>query len=135
MAHITRRDCIASAVAVLSTPGHENAVYEITGPRLNTFEEISQIIAEVAGRPIEYIEVDDEGMYAHFDSLGIPRSAQEKVVNRFPWSSDDMVSVERAIREGAMEVISDHVKRLTQEEPQSFRSFALEQKDFLRSLV
>lgn len=134
MAQVTRRDCIDSAVAVLTSEGHRNTVYEITGPELLTFREISQMIAELAGRPIEYIPVDDEGMYAFFDSLGIPRSADsEGVVNGFPWCSDDMTSVERALRLGCMEVISDHVKLLTGREPQSLRSFATERQDDLRN--
>src|SRR5690606_26931690 len=32
--YITRADCGAAAAAVLSTPGHENTAYEITGPEL-----------------------------------------------------------------------------------------------------
>ncbi|MGF7172146.1 NAD(P)H dehydrogenase (quinone) [Sphingobium xanthum] len=134
MAQVWREDCVASAVAVLSTPGHRNIIYNITGPELLSFREIAALISEVAGRPIEYVPVDDEGMYAFFDSLGIPREAvPDQTVGDVPWSSDDMVSVERAVREGYMAVISDDVEKLTGRAPKSIRAFALERQDDLRS--
>jgi NAD(P)H dehydrogenase (quinone) len=132
---VTRDDCIDAAVAVLSTPGHADVVYEITGPELLTYREVAQVIAEVAGRPIEYLDVDEEAMYAYFDSLGIPRVAvADQSVDAVPWSSEDMVSVERAIRLGLMEVDSHDVEKLTGKRPKSLREFALERRDYLKSL-
>ena len=32
MAFVSKKDCVAVAAAVLTTPGHEGAIYEITGP-------------------------------------------------------------------------------------------------------
>jgi NAD(P)H dehydrogenase (quinone) len=134
MAQVWREDCVASAVAVLSTTGHRNKVYEITGPELLSFREIAAIISKIAGRPIEYVPVDDEAMYAFFDSLGIPREAiADQSVGDVPWSSDDMVSVERAVREGFMAVISDHVEQLTGRKPKSIQQFALESRGSLQA--
>ncbi len=133
MAQVAREDCVRAAVAVLSTPGHDNVVYDITGPDLLSFRQIAAMISEIAGKPIDYVVVDDEGMYAFFDSLGIPRDAsKEEVVSGIPWSSDDMVSVERAVRLGQMEVLTDHVLKLTGQPPRSLRSFALERAADLR---
>ena len=93
------------------------------------------MLAEIAGKPIEFVDVDDEGMYAHFDRLGIPREAvPDQSVEGVPWSSDDMVSVERSIREGQMAVLSDDVFKLTGRAPRSLRSLAEERRDWLRSL-
>jgi NAD(P)H dehydrogenase (quinone) len=136
MAQVTRQDCVDAAVAVLTTPGHLDTTYNITGPDLLSFRQIAAIIAEIAGAPIEYVVVDDEGMYAFFDSLGIPRSAvDDQVVSGVPWSSDDMVSVEKSLRLGFMEVLTDDVERLTGHKPQSLRSFALERQADLRAAV
>ena len=136
MAQVTRQDCVNAAVAVMTTPGHRNVIYNVTGPELLSFREIAAVISEIAQTPIEYVVVDDEGMYAFFDSLGIPRDAtKEEVVNGIPWSSDDMVSIERAVRLGQMEVISDDVLTLTGKPPQSLRSFAMERRAALRAAV
>jgi NAD(P)H dehydrogenase (quinone) len=134
MAQVTREDCVACAIAVLTTPGHEDIVYNITGSELMSFRDIAAIISDIAERPIEYVVVDDEGMYAFFDSLGIPRDAsKEEVVNGIPWSSDDMVSVERAIRLGQMEILTDHVLQLTGRPPKSLHELAWARRDDLRT--
>ncbi len=52
-AHVTREDCAAAAAAVLTTPGHENRVYEITGPELVYRRDVARIASELAGVPIE----------------------------------------------------------------------------------
>ncbi len=132
---VTRRDCAASAVAVLTTPGHENKVYNITGPELLSFREVAALASELSGKPIEYTVVDDEGMYRMFDALGVPREAvDDHVVNRVPWSSNDMVSFERAIREGFLDLLSDDFEKLTGRKPQSLRSLFLEYRAALRAI-
>jgi len=129
MAQVARTDCVAAAVAVLAEDGHEGKLYNITGPELLSFREIAAIISQVSGRPIEYVVVDDEGMYAFFDSLGVPREAvPDHVVNAIPWSSDDMVSVEAAVREGYLAVLTDDVERLTGRRPRSIREMAEERR-------
>lgn len=134
MAHVWREDCVASAVAVLCATGHRNRKYDITGPELLSYGEVAAIVSGVTGRPIDFVPVTDEAMYAFFDSLGIPREAvPDQSVGDVPWSSDDMVSFERAIREGHMAVISDHVEHLTGHKPKSVRQFALERRNQLQT--
>lgn len=129
LAQVAREDCVRSAIAVMANEGHRRVTYNITGPDLLSFREIAAIIADVAESPIQYDVVDDDGMYAFFDSLGVPREAvPDQVVNAIPWSSDDMVSFERAIREGHFAVISDDVETLTGRQPVSIRDFALSRK-------
>lgn len=126
IAMVSREDCIAAAAAVMAGSGHENRVYSITGPELITYEELTQLFAELSGRPIEYRAVDDAAMYAFFDSLGVPRSAKDDyVVSGFGWCSDDMVSFEVTIRQGGFAVISDDVRNLTGRAPESVRSFLM----------
>jgi NAD(P)H dehydrogenase (quinone) len=130
VAFVSRDDCVACAVAVLTTPGHENRAYDITGPELLSFPKAVAMAAEIAGRPIEYRPVSDEQMFAYFDSLGVPRHASdEPTKGPIPWSSDDMVTFGRSIREGFFDVRSDAVERLTGRKPRSLRSVLLQFKD------
>lgn len=55
-AYVTREDCAAAAAAVLTTPGHENRIYEITGPERILRRDIARIASEISGVPIEVIE-------------------------------------------------------------------------------
>ncbi len=52
-AYVTREDCAAAAAAVLTTPGHENRIYEVTGPELVFRAEVARIASELTGVPIE----------------------------------------------------------------------------------
>lgn len=52
-AYVTREDVAAAAAAVLTTSGHENRIYEITGPELVFRSDIARIASELTGVPIE----------------------------------------------------------------------------------
>ena len=55
MGYVTRADCAAAAAAVIAGPGHENRVYDITGPTLIGTREIAMMAAAVSGRDIEIV--------------------------------------------------------------------------------
>ena len=132
-AMVWRDDCIDCAVAVLTGEGHEGCTYDITGPELQTFREVTALMAQATGRPLAYVPVDDEAQYAIFDAMGIPRRpVDDQSVNGIPWNSDDMVSFGRAIREGFLEIRSDHVERLTGRKPRSTGRMIAENAEMLR---
>ena len=132
-AMVWRDDCIESAVAVLTGEGHEGQIYNITGPELQTFREVAAIMAEVTGRVVEYVSLDDEGQYAMFDAMGIPRRPVDDLeVAGIPWNSDDMVSFGRAIREGFLELCTDDVERLTGRKARSVRQMIEDNTAVLR---
>ncbi|OYX60955.1 MAG: NAD(P)-dependent oxidoreductase [Novosphingobium sp. 32-60-15] len=132
-AMVWRDDCIASAVAVLSGEGHENRTYNITGPQLQTFREVTALMAEITGKPLEYVSLDDDGQYAMFDAMGIPRRpVDDAEVNGIPWNSDDMVTFGQAIREGFLELCTDDVERLTGRTARSVRQMIEENVEMLR---
>lgn len=132
-AMVWREDCVDSAVAVLTTPGHENKIYRITGPNRESFAEVATMLNEILGCSIQVVETDDDGMYAMFDAMGIPREpVDDQSVAGLPWNSDDMVSFERAIREGYLDVCTDDVERLTGRKPRSVRRLIEDNADRLR---
>jgi NAD(P)H dehydrogenase (quinone) len=134
MAFVSKQDCVASAAAVLTTEGHEAAVYEITGPQLCTFAEAAALAAEVSGRPIEYRDVSHEERLAELDALGVPREYVEGMANADDtgvWGSEEMVSYERAIRQGYFSVCSRHVELLTGGPAKSLREVFLEHRKAL----
>jgi NAD(P)H dehydrogenase (quinone) len=134
IAVVAREDCVDCAVEVLTGEGHENRVYNITGPELLSYRQAAEMASEVAGAPIDYVETDDAGMYAMFDALGIPREpVDDQVVAGIPWNSDDMVTFEAAVREGFFDVLSDDVERLAGRKPQSLRAMMQANAAMLRA--
>ncbi|MCW2350832.1 SDR family oxidoreductase [Sphingobium sp. B12D2B] len=131
-AMVWRDDCVDCAVAAMTTPGHENKVYNITGPELQTFGEVAALITQITGCPVEHIPVDDAQQYAIFDSMGIPRRpVDDQYVSGIPWNSDDMVTFGRAIREGYLELRTDDVQTLTGRPARSVRQMIEENRAML----
>jgi NAD(P)H dehydrogenase (quinone) len=132
-AMVWRDDCAATAAAVLTGSGHEGRTYDITGPELQSFDEVAAIMAEVTGEPLSYRAASDLEQYAMFDAMGIPRRpVDDQSVSGIPWNSDDMVSFGRAIREGFLEVRSDDVKRLLGRPARSVREMVEANAGMLR---
>jgi NAD(P)H dehydrogenase (quinone) len=126
VAFVSRDDCVACATEVLLNPGHENRAYDLTGPELMTIPGALALASEIAGKPIVVERVDDAGMQAHFDSLGIPRHASDVVPEGpIPWSSDDMVTFGQSIREGYFDKLTQHVKQITGQSPRPLRQVML----------
>jgi NAD(P)H dehydrogenase (quinone) len=120
---VSRDDCVAIAVGVLTQEGHANKAYDVTGPELWALPDAMALVAQMAGKPIEIELVDDEGMYAYFDSLGVARKASDVVPDGpIPWASEGMVTFGQSIREGFMDVLSDDVERITGRKPRTLRS-------------
>ena len=132
-AMVWREDCVDCAVAVLTQAGHENKAYPITGPMRESFAEIAAMLSDITGCTVRSTETDDAGMYAHFDSLGIPREpVDDQVVGGIPWNSDDMVSFERSIREGYLDICTDDVELLTGRKARSVREMIVANADMLK---
>jgi len=120
---ISRDDCVATAVGVLTQDGHANKAYDVTGPEMWTLPGAMALVSEMAGKPIDVEIVDDEGMFAYFDSLGVARKASDVVPDGpIPWASEGMVTFGQSIREGFMDIESDDVESITGRKPRTLRS-------------
>lgn len=120
---VSRDDCVATAVAVLTQDGHENKAYDVTGPDLWTLPDAMALVAEMSGKPIAVEIVDDETMYSYFDSIGAVRKSEDLTPDTpIPWASEGMVTFGKSIREGFMDIPSDDVERITGKRPRSLRS-------------
>ncbi|PZN34061.1 MAG: NAD(P)-dependent oxidoreductase [Proteobacteria bacterium] len=137
IAFVSKQDCVAAAAAVLTTPGHEGAAYEITGPELLTFRDAAAIAAEVSGRSVEFVLVTHDEMQARFDAAGVPRRYVEgmQLDHIGPWGSEEMMSYERAVDAGYFSICSHHVELLTGRPAKSLREVFIENRDALMPKV
>jgi NAD(P)H dehydrogenase (quinone) len=56
--YVTRGDCAAAAAAVLATAGHDNQIYDITGPALIGVRDIAAAATAVTGKAIAVSPAD-----------------------------------------------------------------------------
>lgn len=127
---VSRDDCVAVAVGVLTQDGHGNRAYPLTGPEALSVPQALALVSEIAGKPIAVQPVSDEDMFAYFDSLGVPRHASDIVPDGpIPWSSDDMVTFGQSIRGGFFDEVTDCVERITGRAPRTLRSVLEQYQD------
>jgi NAD(P)H dehydrogenase (quinone) len=107
---VSREDCAAAAAAVLTTDGHEDRVYEITGPELVSQADLAALVTEITGRAIEVVEIDDETAARALADVGLP-----------PELARAYSSFGTAIREGLLRTVSTAVHDLTGREPRPVR--------------
>ena len=126
IAPVAKGDIARCAAAILRKPEqHTGAVYEITGPDLLSFEEITRIGSEVYGVPLAYTPVTPEARLAFFDSIGIPRTYDPNMPaspDGHMWASDELVTADMAVAQGYQAVLSQHVKQITGQEPEPLRA-------------
>lgn len=66
-------DDIAEVVYVaLTQDGHDQEVYEVTGPRALTFTEVARIISDYTGRTVSYVPISMEQFKHGLAEAGVP---------------------------------------------------------------
>jgi uncharacterized protein YbjT (DUF2867 family) len=103
------------AALALAEDGHEGQVYELTGPRLLTFEEAVGEIAAAAGREIRYVPVSLEDYAAGAAEQGVPSEFVEFLTYLFG-----------EVLDGRNASLTDGVQRALGREPRDFSEFARE---------
>jgi uncharacterized protein YbjT (DUF2867 family) len=103
------------AALALAEGGHEGQVYELTGPRMLTFEEALGEIAAAAGREISYVPVSPEEYAAGAAEQGVPADVVEVLVYLFG-----------VVLDGRNAHLTDGVQRALGREPRDFSEFARE---------
>ncbi|TDT98529.1 NAD(P)H dehydrogenase (quinone) [Streptomyces sp. 846.5] len=81
VASATREDFAAAAVAVLTTEGHENQAYELSGDTAWSFDEYAAEVAAQAGVPVVYRELTPEQHLQLLLDAGLPAPFAEILVD------------------------------------------------------
>jgi NAD(P)H dehydrogenase (quinone) len=106
IAYVSRDDCAAASAAVLTSEGHVNVTYDITGPETFDASELANLYGDLAGRPIEAVSLDD----AAFVERLIGDAGDD---DHLKYGAELVASFGRAIREGFMASCTDHAEILT----------------------
>lgn len=119
IAYVARNDCAAVAAAVLTSSGHENVAYDITGPRTYDAAELASLYAKLGGRSVDAASVDDEtfiaGMLGNGGGDGHARYGAELVA-----------SFGRAVREDYLSACTTMVDELADRPATTLETVLLE---------
>lgn len=117
------RDIAAVAMRALTETGHENKVYNLTGPEALPTSEAVAILSRVSGREIKFINVSEESYAQMLKDFGT-----------YEWYIQKMLEITRKWRLGVHAEVTRDVENITGKKPISFEQFALDHIDLLKKL-
>ncbi|MDB6078377.1 MAG: hypothetical protein JWO82_2124 [Akkermansiaceae bacterium] len=112
-APVSPEDIAAIAVKALTSPGAEEAIYEITGGELLSVPEQAEILAGILGRELRCVDIPSATAVENLRRAGTPAHVAEAVGRSFD-----------AIREGRGVVIRDTVEKELRRPPQTYAAWA-----------
>ncbi len=101
------------AVAALSEDGHHGEIYEVTGPRLMTMEDIAQDLSAATGREIAFVDVPHDAFLDELTKSGAPKDVV--------WMLDYLFST---VLDGRNAHLTDGVERALGRPPKDFADYA-----------
>ncbi|MEP7764126.1 NAD(P)H-binding protein [Sanguibacter sp. 25GB23B1] len=96
-------------VASLLEDGHDGEVYELTGPRLLSFQDVAEELTTAVGRPVVYRPVSAESYGVTLDEAGLPR---------------DFLDLFTLVLDGRNASLTDGVSRALGRKPRDFADYA-----------
>lgn len=81
VASAARADYAAAAATVLSSEGHENQAYELSGDSAWSFPEYAAVVAELSGRPVAYQDITAAERTEILTGAGVPPAFAEVLVD------------------------------------------------------
>lgn len=117
VAPIDVRDIAEVAIAALTQPGHDGAVYTLTGPEALTFAQMARKLTAAAGREIAYRDVSIETlrqvMTVQLEKAGVPLRIL-----------DELTARQKHIAAGNGAHVSADVEKVLGRKARSFDEFA-----------
>jgi uncharacterized protein YbjT (DUF2867 family) len=80
---VDAEDIADAAVAALTQPGHENRLYELTGPRAITFAEALACIAQTTNRELQFVPVPPDAFRAGLVEAGVSKLETDLILYLF----------------------------------------------------
>lgn len=111
------RDIAEVAVAALTEKGHENRIYDLTGPEDLSFADVARILSDTISRDIRCEDVSPEAALDSLVRQGLPG-----------WFAQDLVALFGLVKEGHAAGVSTTVWEVTHHPARPLRQFLKENR-------
>lgn len=101
------------AVAALTEQGHAGEIYEVTGPRMQTFTELAREISQATSREVQYVQIPKETFAQAIAEAGTPDDNA--------WLLNYLFET---VLDGRNAYVGDGVQRALGREPADFADYA-----------
>ena len=118
---IDTRDIAEVAAKVLTEEGHEDKVYTLTGPAAISFYEVAEVLSEVLGKEVSYVDIPLEKAKEAMFNMGLSE-----------WKADVLIEYAQAHSEGYSDWTTDDVEQLKGHPATSYKEFAADFQQMFR---
>lgn len=115
---IGRDDLGESAATVLTKDGHENRIYNETGPEALTLAQCAAIISEVFGKPVVHVDLTPEAWYEQALAMGYEESMARASTSNI-----------RAALDGEFSMVSPDYESITGHPARTLRQLLLDNRE------
>lgn len=116
---VDTRDIAAVAAATLTEPGHQNKVYNITGPQAITHTEMADTLSRILEKQIAYVDLSPEQMQGALTVAGFPA-----------WQIGGLIEDYAHYSKGEAAGVYGTVKDITGHDPIRFEQFVQDHRTF-----
>jgi uncharacterized protein YbjT (DUF2867 family) len=114
------RDVAAVAATLLSEPGHEDGIYDVTGPEALSYQDVATKVSQALGRKVTYIDAPDEAVRGALLGFGMDEWLVGALVDLYQ-------DYRRSGTNGYATQLTDTVERLTGRPARSLDQLLAEQ--------
>jgi len=107
------RDIAQVGAIVLTRDGHENKIYDLSGPEAMTFQEVAAKLSQASGKTIQYVPISNEAVEQGMISTGMPE-----------WDAHLLAEIFSYFASGQAADIHDTIQQVTGKAPRTFDQFA-----------
>lgn len=113
VSYIDANDIAAVATKVLTQPGYDSRILELTGPEAISVTEVAAILSRVSGREITYVDVPEEAARQAMQNQHMP-----------DWMVDAMLELNSILKAGYGATVTNTVEQVTGRPARTFKQFA-----------
>src|SRR5438876_4296279 len=119
---VDTRNIASVAAEVLTSDGHEEKIYTLTGPAALGIAEVAQILSEVASREFKYVDVSEDAARDGMLQAGLPM-----------WQVEALMELHAINKQNRWSAVTADIEKVTDTGPTDFAQFARDHAEKFRA--
>jgi len=119
---VDTRNIASVAAEVLTSDGHEEKIYTLTGPAALGIAEVAQILSEVASREFKYVDVSEDAARDGMLQAGLPK-----------WQVEALMELHAINKQNRWSAVTADIEKVTGNPPTDFAQFARDHAEKFRA--
>src|SRR6266699_5480911 len=119
---VDTRNIASVAAEVLTSDGHEEKIYALTGPAALGIADAARILSEVAGRQFKYVDVPEGAARDGMLQVGVPK-----------WQVEALMELHAINKQSRWSAVTADIEKITGVPPTDFAQFARDHAEKFRA--